>query len=144
MMELSMPISIDELRKGVNTLSENIDSNTLADEFSYRNYCSKAYYTVYHTTKVFLNSKHDFDKAISKGAYNNMGTHQQLISFLDEHIHIPSFNYNREYRKLVYRLKTMRQHRVDADYHLDFDIDKITYNQSKTQYEGSIKIIDSI
>lgn len=139
-----MPISINELREGVNALSENIDNNSLVGEFSYRSYCSKAYYTVYHTTKDFLNSQHNFDKVISNGAYNNMGTHKQLISFLDEHIHIPSFNYNREYRKLVYRLKTMRQHRVDADYHLDFDIDKITYNQSKIQYEGFIKIIDSI
>lgn len=139
-----MPISINELRDGVSSLAENIDSDSLTDEFAYRSYCSKAYYTVYHTAKDFLNNRHDFDNAISNGAYNNMGTHKQLISFLDEHIHIPSFNYNREYRKLVYRLKAMRQHRIDADYYLDITVDKITYMQSKTQYEGLMKIIDSI
>mgnify|MGYP003626034681 CR=1 FL=1 len=139
-----MPISINELRKGVNSLSENIDNDSSVSEFSYRSYCSKAYYTIYHTTKSFLNAQHNFDQVISNGAYSNMGTHKQLISFLDEHIHIPSFNHNREYRKLVYRLKTMRQHRVNADYYLDMDVDEVTYNQSKVQYEGSIEIIDSI
>lgn len=143
MTEISMPISTDELKKGVESLRVICD-NDPKGEFEYRNYCSKSYYAVYHSVKYFVNDKHNFDQAVENGAYNGMGTHQKIITFLDEHIHIPSFNHNREYKKLVYRLKTMRQYRVNSDYYLDVSVNKTTYIQSETQYEGVMNIINSL
>lgn len=139
-----MSVSIEELKQGVHSLSVTIDNATPKNEFEYRNYCSKSYYVVYHLVKDFLNTKHAFDEAVENGAYHNMGTHQIVINFLNEHIHIPNFNHNRDYKKLVYRLKTMRQYRVDSDYYLNVDVNNITYNQSKKQYEGIIDIVEKL
>lgn len=139
-----MSISLDEIKIGVNSLSHIIDSVEPKSEFEYRNYCSKSYYAIYHLVKKFLNDRHDFDDVVANGAYHHMGTHKIIITFLDEHIHIPGFNHNKDYKKLVYRLKSMRQYRVDADYYLDVEVGKITYIQSKKQYEGFIRIIENI
>lgn len=139
-----MSISINELKQGVDTLSSTISKSKPTTEFEYRNYCSKSYYAIYHLVKEFLNDRHDFDQAVANGAYHHMGTHKIIITFLDEHIHIPNFNHNRDYKKLVYRLKSMRQGRVDADYYLNVNVTEIAYIQSKGQYEGVISIIGSI
>lgn len=139
-----MSVSVEELKQGVNSLSQEIDSIEPKGEFQYRNYCGKSYYAIYHLVKDFLNEKHNFDEVVANGAYHHMGTHKIVMTFLDEHIHIPSFNHNRDYKKLVYRLKTMRNHRVDADYYLDIDVGYIAYIQSKKQYENIIDLVENI
>lgn len=139
-----MSVSIEELKQGVDSLGNAIDSVKPKDEFEYRNYCSKSYYAVYHLVKDFLNTKHDFDKAVENGAYHHMGTHQIVMTFLNEHIHIPNFNNNKDYKKLVYRLKTMRQYRVDSDYYLNVNVNSITYDQSRKQYESVISMIKNL
>lgn len=139
-----MSISVEELKKGVDSLSNSISRIKPQSEFEYRNYCSKSYYAIYHLVKEFLNDRHSFDTAVANGAYHHMGTHKILITFLDEHIHIPNFNHNRDYKKLVYRLKSMRQGRVDADYYLGVVVSEVAYIQAKKQYEGVIEIIASL
>lgn len=139
-----MSVNIDELKQGVSSLAQAIDSIKPKSEFAYRNYCSKSYYTIYHQTKKLLNKKHNFDEVISNGGYPNMGTHQIIMNFLNDHINIPSTNHNRDYKKLVYRLKAMRQYRVDSDYYLDVTINNIVYEQSKKQYENVTATIESM
>lgn len=139
-----MSVNIDELKQGVSSLSQVIDDVKPKSEFSYRTYCSKSYYTIYHQTKIFLNKKHNFNEIISNGGYPNMGTHQIIMNFLNDHINIPSTNYNRDYKMLVYRLKSMRQSRVDSDYYLDVTVNNIVYEQSKKQYEKITDIIESM
>ena len=139
-----MSVNIKELQQGVDSLSKAIDDTKPKSEFAYRNYCSKSYYTIYHQTKTFLNEKHNFDQVVENGAYHNMGTHQIIMNFLQEHIHIPDRHHNREYKKLVFRLKAMRQNRVDSDYDLDITVNYITYEQSKKQYEYLLTFIESM
>ena len=139
-----MSVNIEELKQGVNSFGKVIDDVEPESEFAYRNYCGRSYYTVFHQTKKFLNEKHNFDEVIANGAYHNMGTHQIIMNFLDEHIHIPSRYSNRDYKKLVYRLKAMRQNRVDSDYDLDINVNYVTYEQSKKQYECVLDLIENL
>lgn len=78
-------------------------------EACYRCVASRAYYAVLNPSQSYVDGHHrqSFDQV--KGAISG-GVHKQLIQFLKNHGDV-------KVRKLGRMLVTLRQYRVDADYH---------------------------
>lgn len=138
-----MPQGLDELYEGTLNLAVNA-LNTSSTEYQRRLFCSRAYYTLYHKTINYLDVKHNYKQVVTTNAYRNMGSHNQLTTFLDDHIHIPKTNTHREYKSLVYRLKAMKQLRVKADYHLESLVDENDCILAENQFHKTIEIIDNL
>lgn len=134
----------DDLVMGTKQLSDSIDGGQI-NEYNYRNYCGRAYYTVYHNIIAHLDAKHDYSHISQTNAsYTNMGVHKRLIQFLLDYINIPSHNSNRTYKALYYRLKELKKIRVMADYHLTTPVTNIQYEQAKQQLVGVLKELEKL
>lgn len=131
-------IDHNDLLIGTNQLQNDID-NVDTDEYKYRNYCGRAYYTAYHTLINHLNAHHDYNEISNQLPYINMGTHVRLLEFMQSKVHD-----ERLYRSLVYRTNAMRGLRVKADYKLQDTFDQIDYQQAKQQLVGIISLIQQL
>lgn len=138
-----MPQNINELIDGTVQLGEKALPNE-SDEYTKRLYCNRCYYTLYHATIEYLDKQHDYKNVVATSAYANMGSHNQVTKFLDEHIHIPKLNTHREYKSLVYRLKALKQLRVKADYFLDKTIEDIDCIQANNQFNNTLDLIKKL
>lgn len=128
--------------QGTEKIAAELNSNTNINEYNYRNYCGRAYYTAYHLVTENLDSKHNYlTVSTSNTSYTNMGTHKRLTEFLLDHINIPSTNYHKDYKRLVLRLKSLTGLRVHADYKLYKPMDAADFRQAKTQLDGILKLI---
>lgn len=134
----------NDLVTGTKQLSNSIDDGQIS-EYNHRNYCGRAYYTVYHNIIAHLDAKHDYSHISQTNAsYTNMGVHKRLIQFLLDHTNIPNHNSNRAYKALCYRLKDLKKIRVMADYHLTTPITNTEYKQAKQQLAGVLKELENL
>lgn len=130
--------------QGTQLLAKSISDSIHSNEYDYRNYCGRAYYTTFHSMIEYLDNEHGYRYASQNNkSYTNMGSHERLLQFMLDHINIPSTNYHKDYKRLIIRLKTLRAQRVHADYFLDKPMTDIDSRQAKTQLEGILNLLAS-
>ena len=139
-----MPISCDEFFEGVKSISNDIELNTPASEFLYRNYCSRSYYAIFNFILLYLNENHDFDNVINNGSYSNIGSHKRVTEFISDLSEEYSNNKKKLYKSLVYRIKYLKQNRVTADYYFDNVVDQLMMKQSESQLKGIIDLVNDL
>lgn len=140
-----MSFDAESMVRGTEALAHTIDSKANAEEYDYRNYSGRAYYTAYRLVLEFLDKEHNYvEVSVSNGSYTQMGTHKRLTQFLLDHVNIPNRNSHKDYQRLTLRLKALIGKRVHGDYIFDIEMNCIDYHQTKTQLDGIIKLIVSM
>lgn len=140
-----MSFNSENMIQGTEALANTIDSKNNPEEYDYRNYSGRAYYTAYRLVLEFLDREHNYiEVSVSNGSYTQMGTHKRLTQFLLDHVNIPNSNSNKDYRRLTLRLKDLIKKRVHGDYIFDREMKMVDYHQTKTQLNGIIKLIISM
>ncbi|MDF5198238.1 hypothetical protein P3670_24775, partial [Vibrio parahaemolyticus] len=90
--------------------------DTFDSEVAFRDCISKSYYADFHTVQQSV--------SIQTPAYKNMGSHQRLITSLEESHGVESKDMKNKYRQLAYYLKSRKIVRARVDYQLGVDVTK--------------------
>jgi uncharacterized protein (UPF0332 family) len=106
---------------------DNVHPNSV-DEIDYRILAGRSYYAAYYAVREC----HQADEA----RFPNQGLHARLINTLK------ASNDPHE-KRIGHKLQFCRNHRVDADYHLDDDFPRSKFVQTLTKAKDIINLVES-